>query len=98
MARPNNAGAISAHIEGMRAAKAKFQALPPFMQEKRIQVNSATAQAIVLGAKQRVQASPSIATRTLYNHINWTITKTTGQARAGVTRATTRIAVAGAAR
>lgn len=92
MARPNNASAISAHIDGLRAAKAKFQALPTFMQEKRIQVNSATAAAIVLGAKQHLIASPSIQTRSLLNHVQWSISKTNGQAKAGVTSGSTMIA------
>jgi HK97 gp10 family phage protein len=76
---------LSARLEGLQAAKAKFKALPNFMQQKRITVNSATAQAIVVGARQRVQASPSINTRSLLNHINWTISKASGSARVGVT-------------
>lgn len=85
MARPNNAGAISAYIAGMREAKAKFQALPVFMQEKRLNVNAATAAAVALGARQRLLSSPSIQTRSLLDHVRWKITKTNGQALVGVT-------------
>lgn len=89
MARPNNAGAISAWLDGKREAKAKFAALPPFMQQKRITVNSATAAAIVVGARQRLIASPSIQTRALYDHVNWKLNTKTGEARAGVTSGST---------
>jgi hypothetical protein len=76
-------------VEGLREAKAKFAALPPFMQQKRIDVNSATAAAVALGAKQNLIASPSIRTRSLYNHVNWKITKTSGVALVGVTSGST---------
>lgn len=89
MARPNNAAAISAYITGMREAKAKFKALPVFMQEKRLSVNAATVAAVALGARQRLLASPSIQTRSLLNHVQWKITKTNGQALAGVTSGST---------
>ena len=93
MARPNSSAAIGAHVLGMREAKARFQALPPFMQEKRIDVNSATAAAVVLGAKQRLLSSPSIQTRTLYDHVVWKINKNTGVATAGVTSGSTVVNV-----
>lgn len=89
MARPNNAGAIGAYVEGMREAKAKFQALPPFMQQQRINVNSATAAAVVLGAKQRLLASPAIRTRNLFNHVTWKINTSSGIAVAGVSSGST---------
>lgn len=89
MARPNNAGAISAWVDGKREAKAKFQALPSFMQEQRIHVNSATAAAVALGARQRLIASPSIQTRSLLNHVAWKVSKTNGSATVGVTSGST---------
>ena len=92
MARPNSVGKIGAYVEGMRELKQKFQALPTFMQQKRLDVNSATAAAVALGAKQHIIASPSIQTRSLLNHINWKITKTNGVATVGVTSGSTTIA------
>ncbi|MGE3840050.1 MAG: hypothetical protein AB7I50_00540 [Vicinamibacterales bacterium] len=89
MARPNNAGAISAYIDGMRQAKARFQALPVVMQEKRLNVNSATAAAVAVGARQRLLSSPSIQTRSLLNHVKWKVTKTNGTALVGVTSGST---------
>lgn len=91
MARPNSASAISAHITGMREAKAKFQALPGFMQEKRINVNTATAQAVALGATQRLIASPSVQTRSLLNHVKWSVSKSNGQAKVGVSSGSTTV-------
>lgn len=91
MPRPNSATKISAYVENMREVKARFQALPPFMQEKRIEVNSATAAAVVLGAQQRLLASPSIQTRALFNHVKWRINKANGMAHAGVTSGSTSI-------
>ncbi|HYB94368.1 MAG TPA: hypothetical protein VEC39_05315 [Vicinamibacterales bacterium] len=93
MARPNNATAISAHVEGLREAKQRFQALPPFMQQKRIDVNSATAAAVALGAKQRLVASPAIRTRRLHDHVKWKITKTSGVAIVGVSSGSTIVNV-----
>lgn len=89
MARPNASGKIGAYIEGMRELRAKFAALPPFMQQKRLDVNAATAAAVAVGARQRVIASPSIQTRSLLNHIKWKITKTNGVAVVGVTSGST---------
>jgi hypothetical protein len=93
VARPNDAKAIGAYIEGMREVKAKFQALPPFMQQKRLNVNSATAAAVALGAQQRIIASPSIRTRSLLNHVRWKVTKTNGTAIVGVTSGSTVVSV-----
>ena len=93
MARPNNAGAISAYLDGKREAVAKFAALPPFMQEKRINVNSATAAAIAIGARQRLISSPSIQTRHLYDHVQWSINKRTGVAKVGVTAGSSMVNV-----
>ena len=93
MARPNNAAAIGAYLDGKREAKARFQALPPFMQEKRITVNSETAAAIALGAKQNLIASPAVQTRNLLNAINWKVSKTNGTAVVGVSSGSTLVNV-----
>lgn len=85
MARPNSASAIGAYVDGMRELKARFQAFPVVVQEKRINVNSATAAAVAIGARQRLIASPSIQTRNLLNHVAWKVTKTNGTAIVGVT-------------
>lgn len=84
-----------ATLQGKLAAQRVFQALPPFMQQMRIDVNSATAAAIAVGAKQRVVASPSVQTRSLLNHINWRVSTRSGVAYVGVSSGSTSIAVNG---
>lgn len=93
MARPNSSAAISAYVDGLREAKAKFQALAPFMQQKRITVNAATAAAVALGARQRIIASPSIQTRSLLEHISWKVSTSNGSATVGVTSGSTTLNV-----
>lgn len=91
MARPNDANAIAGHVRGLSEAKAAFQALPDAM---RVRLNGATRTTlseIVRHAKARIQASPSIETRSLYNSIAFSLNERSGRGRAGVNNGTTTI-------
>jgi hypothetical protein len=89
--RPNNAGAIAAKIQGLREAKAAFQALPEIVRDAMLDATTTTVQMIASGAKARILASPSVQTRALYNHIAWSVTKTNGRGRVGVASGTTTV-------
>jgi len=92
MARPNNSSAIAGRIQGLREAKAAFQALPQIARDRTNAANELTARMVVSRAKATLASSPSIRTRTLYNSVVYKLTPTNGRARAGVTNGTTTIA------
>lgn len=89
MARPNNAAAIAGHVQGLREAKAAFQAMPEIMRDNLNNATETTVREIVRLAKARLQASPSIRTRSLFNSIAWTLNRKSGRGRAGVTSGST---------
>ena len=95
MARPNHAGAIAAHIQGMRELKAQFQRLPEVVRNI---VNDETEWAVQEGAR-RAQAilrqSPSIQTRALHDHVGWAMHRRAGRGSFGITRATTVFTIGG---
>lgn len=91
MGRPNNAAAIGAHVEGLREAKAAFQALPEIVRDAMLAATEVTVREIARGAKARLQASPSIQTRNLYNAVAWSINKKNGRGRVGIGMGTTTI-------
>jgi hypothetical protein len=84
MARPNDSGAIQAHVRGLREAKAAFQALPVAMRERLLTATETTVREIVRLAKSRLASNPSIRTRSLYNQVGWTLNAKNGRGRAGV--------------
>lgn len=91
MARPNNSTAIAGHIEGLREAKAAFQALPEAMRVRSLAATETTLSEIVRHAKLRIAANPSIQSRTLYNSIAYTLNKNSNRGKAGVTNGSTTI-------
>jgi hypothetical protein len=93
MARPNDSAAIAGHIQGLREAKGAFQALPEIVRHQTLGVNETTAREIARGAQARLRSSPSIQSRTLHDHVAWTINKSTGRARVGIKAGTTTIQV-----
>jgi HK97 gp10 family phage protein len=95
MARPNNAGAISAHVQGLREAKAAFQALPEIVREAMLDATETTVREIARAAQARILSSPSVQTRSLHDHIAWSVTKTNGRGRVGVSAGQTRMVVNG---
>lgn len=95
MARPNNATAISGYVRGLREAKAAFQALPETVREAMLDATETTVREIARHAQARLASSPSINTRSLYNHIAWKVTKSNGRGRVGVSAGETRMVVGG---
>lgn len=93
--RPNDQAAISAHVDGLREAKAAFSALPEITRDAMLVATEVTVREIARGAQQRLLASPSVQTRNLYNAIGWTINKNTGLGRAGVMNVTTSLSIGG---
>jgi hypothetical protein len=88
MARPNNAAAIQGHVQGLREAKAAFQALPEAVRDRMLWATELTVREIARHAKAYLESSPSIRTRALYNHVAWSINKKNGRGKAGVTSGT----------
>ena len=84
----NNAS-LQNKIKGMREAKAAFQALPEVVRDRMLDATETTVREIVRFAKGRLESSPSIRTRALYNHITWSVNKKNGRGRAGVATGTT---------
>lgn len=94
-ARPNNAAAIAAYIAGAKAAKAAFQALPGVVRDGMLDATETTVREIARHAQANILSSPSVQTRSLYNHIAWSVTKTNGRGRVGVSSGETRMVVNG---
>lgn len=93
--RPNNAGAIASYVRGMSAAKAAFQALPEIVRDRMLAATETTVREIARNAQAHLEASPSIETRSLYEHVAWSITKSNGRGRVGISTGTTTISVGG---
>jgi phage terminase small subunit len=86
---------IAAHIQGLREAKAAFNALPQIVRENMLAATETTVREIARGAQARLESSPSIRTRALYNHVAWKVTPTNGRGRVGIATGTTTSVVAG---
>ena len=86
---------IATKIRGLREAKAAFQALPERMRTHLNTATETTLSEIVRHAKGRIQANPSIETRTLLNSIAYTLNKNNGRGKAGVANLTTTITLNG---
>jgi len=95
MARPNNSAAISGYVQGLREAKAAFQALPEIVRDRTNAATETTISEIARLAKGRILASPSIRTRALLNHIAFKLNKNNGRGRVGVATGTTTFVIAG---
>lgn len=93
MARPNNKAAIDKHVQGLRAAKAAFQALPEIVRDRMNDATEVTLHEIARHAKGHIQSSPSIRTRALLNSIAFSMNRKSGFGRVGVASARTRIGV-----
>lgn len=91
MARPNDSTATAGYVQGLREAKAAFQALPEVTRDRLNDATRVTVQEISRLGKASVLASPSIQTRTLYNAIGWSLNEKNGRGRAGVSNITTTI-------
>lgn len=81
--------ALGEHIKGLKAAKAAFQALPEIVRENLLHATEVTVREIARGAQSRLLSSPSVQTRNLYNAVAWSVTKTNGRGKVGITRGQT---------
>lgn len=84
MARPNDPTALSAHIQGLREAKAAFQAMPEILREYLNDATDLTGLEMVRHAKALILASPSIRTRALLNNVGFRLNRKTGRGRVGI--------------
>lgn len=76
---------ITTYVQGLREAKAAFQAVPEVFRLKLLTATETTASEVVRAAQARILASPSVQTRRLYGAIGYKVTPTNGRARVGVT-------------
>ena len=95
MAGQINQSALQAKIQGLREAKAAFQALPEVMRRGLLDATETTLSEIVRHARANLESSPSIETRNLWKYVNFTLNKNSGRGRAGVSAGSTTITVAG---
>lgn len=93
MARPNNASAITAHVQGLREAKAAFQAVPEVFRERLADATETTVKEIARAAQARLLSSPSVQTRNLLNAVGWTMNRSNGRGKAGIQNVTTTLQV-----
>lgn len=91
LARPNDAGAIAGHIQGLREVKAAFQALPQIVREHLNDATELTLRELVRHAKINLERSPSIRTRALLNNVGWTLNRKSGRGKAGVSSGSTTL-------
>jgi hypothetical protein len=78
-------------VQGLREAKAAFQALPLIMRENSLAATETTASEHVRFAKGKLESSPSVDTRSLLNSVAYSVNRNNGRARAGITNVSTRI-------
>lgn len=84
MARPNNSAAIAGYVAGLKEAKAAFQALPEIASDLLNDATELTVREVVRHAQAKLQSSPSIQTRNLYNHVTWSLNRKSGRGKAGI--------------
>ena len=82
---------LASKIQGLREAKAAFQALPAIVRDAMLVATETTASELARNAKVNILRSPSVQTRTLYNSVVYAVTRTNGRARVGITAGSTRI-------
>ena len=92
---PAGRTALDSQIQGMRAAKAAFQALPEVTRDRLNAATEITVREITRLAKATLAASPAIRTRSLQNAVAWTMNRKNGRGRVGVANVTTAIQVGG---
>jgi HK97 gp10 family phage protein len=91
-----NPSALTITIQGMREAKAAFQALPQAFRDRLNDATELTVQEIVRQAVARVIASPSVRTGALRDHIAWKMNRTNGRGRVGMALGITTLRTGGA--
>ena len=83
--RPNNSAAIANYVQGLREAKAAFQALPESARDRLLTATDITLREIKRLAQAKIQASPSIRTRALFNSLAFKLNLKSGVGKVGVT-------------
>lgn len=91
---PNNTS-LAGRIQGLREAKAAFQALPDIVRGRMLAATETTVSEIARGAQARIKGHPSIDTGALYDHVAWSVTKTNGHGKVGIASGTTTFNVNG---
>src|SRR3990167_8568369 len=81
---------LTLKIEGMRAAKAAFQALPETVRDGLLDATETTARELVRHAQARLASSPPIQTRPPHDPVAWA-NKKNGRAKAGISTGSTVI-------
>ena len=83
-------------VRGIPEAVAAFKQLPAIMREAMLdEAIQPTASEMKRAAMSRILSSPSVQTRALYHHIDYTVNRKTGRARVGVSAGTTTFVIAG---
>ena len=89
---------LTEKIQGLREAKAAFQALPTIVRDRLLDATFVTLSEIKRHAQAQLLASPSIQTRNLYNAVDFTLNKNSGRGRAGIANVYTTLRIGGARR
>lgn len=85
MAGAIRSAAVAAKIQGLREAKAAFQALPAAARERLNVATDLTIREIARQAKARILSAPSVQTRTLYNSVAFKMNPNNGRGKVGIT-------------
>ena len=86
---------LTEKIQGLREAKAAFQALPTIVRDRLLDATFVTLSEIKRHAQAQLLASPSIQTRNLYNAVDFTLNKNSGRGRVGIANVMTVLNVGG---
>lgn len=86
---------LNEQIAGMRAAKAAFTALPEVTRDRLNHATFTTISEIARIAKGHLLSSPSIDTRSLYNHVAFIMNEKNGRGKAGISPGSTTVRVGG---
>ena len=92
---PAGRAALDAKIQGLREAKAAFQALPEVTRDRLNAATEITVREIARLAKANLLASPSIQTRSLLNAVAWKMNYQNGRGSVGIANVTTTLTVGG---
>jgi len=90
-----NQSALAGKIQGLREAKAAFQAMPQVVRDRLNAATFTTISEIARLAKGHLLTSPSIETRSLYNAVAFTMNEKNGRGKVGIANVTTTMTVAG---
>src|SRR6185503_2200762 len=90
-----NQSALAGKIQGLREAKAAFQAMPQVVRDRLNAATVTTISEIARHAKAHLLSSPSIRTRSLYNAVAFVMNEKNGRGKVGIANVTTTMSVGG---